>query len=394
MVPLTTPGAEGSEGAPPTAWPTRDDVDIAASALQFIADALRARRCSLMVLDEVSGGLAIRHAIGLPPEVTASPESTRPSVASRVVRTRAPLLVADVRDHPELARTTERGYRTPSFISVPVADGSGVYGVVNVADREDGLPFTPSDLELLVHLSRHLATCIKNERRQLRAESYSAMVRSLKQRLLSVQEDERARIARELHDEAGQAVAAATFRLDLAAEQLPPDADEVRALLADARRALLECGAQLHRVALNLRPRVLEDLGLIAALRSFLSQFEGGRPRMDLIVQGEERRLDAGLELSVFRLVQEAVTNVRRHARALEGAVVLTFAPGELGVIVRDDGVGFDPMVAWGADGDRPRLGLLGMMERVRLHDGDFNIASAPGQGTTLEFWLPLRAAA
>lgn len=363
--------------------------DLVASALELVAGALRARRCSLMVLDEAAGALVLRHAIGLPDEAYRNPTPPRQSVAARVARTQAPLLVPDVSQRPDLPRSAAATYRTPSFVSVPVTDAGATYGVLNVADREDGGPFTAADLDLLVSLARHLAVCLQNERLQLEAETYAALVRGLKERLLDEQEEERARIARELHDEAGQALASATFRLDRAAESLADDRERARALLAEARQALLECGAQLHRVCLNLRPRLLEELGLVPALRSLLDQFAGRPPALRLDVAGRERRLGPALELTLFRLVQEAVTNVVRHARASQAEVLVAFEPEAVRLRIWDDGVGFDPLTAWAPDGGRPRMGIVGMLERVHLHQGDLKVLSAPGQGTTLEIWLP-----
>ena len=211
--------------------------------------------------------------------------------------------------------------------------------------------------------------------------------------LIRAHEEERQRLGRELHDEAGHTVLMAIFRLDLALQQLPPDAVQARDALVGARANLLECSEDLHAIAFALRPRILGDLGLPAALRSLASRDSSpDGPLVEVLVQGTPRRLDAALELTAFRAVQEALTNARKYAKASVVHVVLGYRPPRLLVRIDDDGVGMLPAASAGAR--RPGLGLAGMRERTALLGGTFAIEARPGGGTRLRLVLPMESAA
>jgi len=198
--------------------------------------------------------------------------------------------------------------------------------------------------------------------------------------VLRAQEDERARVARDLHDECNQALTAVLLRLGATAQHAPPDlAAELRGTQAVASRAMDE----LLRLAHELRPTALDDLGLEAALRGMVERFSvPGGPHGRLAVDGPLDGLAPETTLVVYRVVQEALSNVTRHAGA-RGVTVEVLARGARAAVrVRDDGRGFDP--AAGPD-DREPLGLVGMRERALLAGGTLSVASAPGRGTTVQ---------
>jgi signal transduction histidine kinase len=223
---------------------------------------------------------------------------------------------------------------------------------------------------------------------RLREEQISADLHRLSARVISVQEQERRRIARELHDEVGQALSAVSLELTAAQQYLQrtrTDSDLLREarLLADgALRSVRDLSQLLH-------PSVLEDLGLSAALRSFLNGF-GRRTGTTVAFRddGTSKRLTSEAELTVYRIVQEAMTNIARHASAKRVEIRLAEEDGVLSVVVEDDGVGFDAH-----DAERPGrqggLGLLGMRERVSQLGGTIRIDSAFGRGTRLEVSIP-----
>jgi signal transduction histidine kinase len=215
------------------------------------------------------------------------------------------------------------------------------------------------------------------------------VVAQLRRQMIQAQEDERRRVASDLHDEAGHALTTAIFRLDLEMAHLPPDAREARATLDRARDSLLECAMTLHSIAFALRPRILEDLGLGAALRSLAAQtMEVDAVQVGLTIEGEEQQLDETVELTVFRIVQEALTNVRKHARATQVWVRLTYGRPQLTVTIEDDGVGLDtPNVT---PGRQSGLGLVGMYERLQTHGGRLEIGGREGGGARLVARLPL----
>jgi PAS domain S-box-containing protein len=208
-------------------------------------------------------------------------------------------------------------------------------------------------------------------------------------RLVTAQEDERRRIARELHDSVGQLLVALTLTVKAARvmASLPPAVD---ARLDDAQRVADELGRTVHDLAVRLRPTSLDDLGLNAALAQHLSEWSA-RAGVEIDYQPagiEAERLPPDVETAIYRVVQEALTNVARHARARSVSVVVGRHNGSVTAVVEDDGVGFDPEVA--ADSPVGRLGLVGMRERTALCGGTFDIESRPGCGTAVIAQFPV----
>jgi PAS domain S-box-containing protein len=208
-------------------------------------------------------------------------------------------------------------------------------------------------------------------------------------RLATIQEDERRRIARELHDEAGQQLTALT--LGLKALRGRPEAGPLEAALASLQELAELTAHAAHHLAWQLRPTALDDLGLEKALRD---SFERWSERADVPVDfhcalGPER-LPPDLETHLYRIVREALTNVRRHAMATHVGVILERRPDHLLAIVEDDGLGFDPEKVRQAASAEHRLGLFGMEERAALMGGKLTVESGPGRGTTVFVRVPL----
>ena len=211
-------------------------------------------------------------------------------------------------------------------------------------------------------------------------------LRTLSSRLIDAQETERKSLARDLHDEVGQLATAITINLKRAQRS-----EEVGAKDELIDRSLQETGRLLdsmHRIAARVRSSVLDDLGLEAALRSCSEDFERDSRvpvRVDLDIQ--EELLPDRVAESVYRIVQEALTNVSRHANAEGVTVSVQQVDGRIDVSVRDRGVGFDPGSA-----DPTRIGLLGMRERAELLGGTFLVESAPSLGTKVNVSIPLKS--
>jgi signal transduction histidine kinase len=204
-------------------------------------------------------------------------------------------------------------------------------------------------------------------------------------RLVRAQEDERRLIARELHDEVGQALTAVRVQLSFARRSVPPQEmaaiDQCRGVVD----AALQSARQLSRL---LRPPMLDDMGLGPALAAYLSAFEERTGiTTDLVHAGLDDRPDPAVEICIFRIVQEATTNIARHAQATSCRVYLQRLPGSAVLSVEDNGQGFDPHTQ--PPGTEAGIGLVGIRERVADARGTFRIESAPGRGTQLSVELP-----
>jgi signal transduction histidine kinase len=228
---------------------------------------------------------------------------------------------------------------------------------------------------------RHLAT-----RRAL--ELSQERLRALSRRLLEVQEEERGRLARDLHDDIGQALTALKIQLESLARSAGANAARILECAETTRHAL----ERVRQLSLSLRPSQLDDLGLVAALRSHLDRqasIGGLTPSFD--AAEAPRGVAPEIETACFRVAQEAINNVLRHAGARNLWLRLFTAGGRLALSVRDDGKGFDLDAARRRGAAGARLGLVGMEERVALAGGTLELRSAPGQGTVLLATFPLQ---
>jgi len=244
-------------------------------------------------------------------------------------------------------------------------------------------PFVDVDgTELVLQLSIDVTARRRAEEKLART---NAELRSLSRRLVEVQEEERARIARELHDEAGQALTTLSVGLKLLERQArhPAALRECTTEMLGTVDGVLE---GLHRLAVDLRPAALDRLGLVAALRRHC-QIVGEEHALavQLEVVGLEQRLPGEIETALYRIVQEALTNVVRHAGATRVDVILEQRNGTLVALVEDNGRGFDRDAARAEQ----QLGLLGMRERAEALGGTLTIETVPGHGTTLLVEVP-----
>jgi signal transduction histidine kinase len=222
------------------------------------------------------------------------------------------------------------------------------------------------------------------------AKAMQENLRELSNEILRTQEDERARISRELHDEIGQSLTAISVTLTTLKHQGAWNSRASIEQLVNAQKLLKETMLTVHRFARDLRPAMLEELGLLQALRAYLKSFAartGLQTRLD--AQPAAERLPSETKMVLFRIIQESLTNVIKHARARKVEVALSEQQEGICLEIRDDGRSFKakPKKHSRSQG---RLGFLGMQERVRLINGQFTARARPGKGTTVRVLIPL----
>ena len=269
-------------------------------------------------------------------------------------------------------------------------------GLELVARRRDGSEF-PAEISLSPLKGRGAAVFIAavrdlTERRTAQLARDEERRRYL-QRVIDAQDDERRRIARELHDEAGQALASLIVRLRTL--QDARSLHEAKAQAARLRRGLAGTIGGLGRLARGLHPSLLDDLGLVAALKRHAAETaEALAIPVRVRTRGlGSRRLPRAVETALYRIAQEALTNVARHAVATSVDLVLSRADHTARLVVRDDGRGFDPLARARGARSHHALGLQGIRERAAALGGAATIDSAPGRGTSVAVAVPLPAA-
>ncbi len=213
--------------------------------------------------------------------------------------------------------------------------------------------------------------------------------RQLLRRFMVLQEDERRQVARELHEGAGQMLTSLLFGIKMLEGAM--SLDEVNRFLPELKSQVWETLETLRQISVNLRPSLLEDLGLVSTLRSYARDY-GIRQQTEVsfTVHGDEVRLDPMSEITVFRIVQEALINAGKYSRATRVTVAMTFAAGELTVKIEDNGVGMDPRLLEEGPIGAP-VGIWGMQERAAFLGGACRIETAPGRGVSILLSLPVR---
>lgn len=229
-----------------------------------------------------------------------------------------------------------------------------------------------------------------------RLKDITAQVEGLNKRsqlavsVIKAQEEERRRVARDIHDGPAQHIANLVFRIEVCQKLLGSDVERARGELEQLKGLLRDSLQEVRRIIFDLRPLALDDLGLAPALRGYLENVAGKSGlETELKVLGLERRTPPAVEITLFRLVQEAVNNAWKHARAGRVMVKLEFLPLQVRAVVEDNGHGFDVEAALGGGGEH--FGLLGMRERVGLVEGTLEITSQPGRGTRVSFAIPVK---
>ncbi len=207
--------------------------------------------------------------------------------------------------------------------------------------------------------------------------------------IIRSQEEERRRVARDIHDGPAQAIANIVFRAEVCERLIDTDSERAKAELKALREHIRNTLAEIRKIIFDLRPMALDDLGLVPTIRGVLDVFrEQYSLFTEIAVTGKEKRLESYVEIGMFRVVQEALNNVVKHAQASTIRVRVEFAAGGVTVVVEDDGKGFDP-----ADEALPvgHYGIMGMRERMQLLEGKLTIKSASRGGTRVMISVPLK---
>jgi signal transduction histidine kinase len=281
----------------------------------------------------------------------------------------------------------------PQTVGIPLEVHNRVAGCLLLSASAGAPTLTARDISLCRTVASQLSIALENANLYREVQAREALRGEMLHRVVSAQEAERQRIARELHDETGQALTALGLGLAAASESVRSDPARAAQQLTELRTLSAQAITELHELLADLRPSVLDDLGLVPALRRQVQDF-GLRTNVDaqFIVEGGHRRIRPEVETVLFRIAQEALTNVAKHARAAHVVVSLAYGAEEVVLNVCDDGQGFDPdRVLAGGSRERRAWGLLGIQERVALVGGSFGIESQPGAGTTIHVRIPLR---
>jgi signal transduction histidine kinase len=278
-------------------------------------------------------------------------------------------------DDPEVDQQATRRLGVHSALYVPLVVRGRPIGIVIAHDKQGATPaFSEDDLRLAESLGSRAAIAVDL------SERFS---RDSVRRVVEAQELERARLARELHDETGQALT--SILLGLKPLERTAESAEARTALESVRELVISTLQDVRRLAVELRPSALDDFGLVPAVERLTETFrEQSGLRVDLETQLGEERLPSEAETTLYRVIQEALTNVVKHSAAKRVSILLQRKNSAVVAVVEDDGAGFDP-----SNTRVDAIGLAGMRERVSLAGGRLQVESSPGAGTTVVAEVP-----
>jgi signal transduction histidine kinase len=286
--------------------------------------------------------------------------------------------------------TAEDGFKPAASYGLPGKEaGTGVkrlplvykdesVGNLVLQPRVNELEFTRSELETLTNIARHVGVAVH-------AVQLNIELRRSQQRLVATREEERRRLRRDLHDELGPQLASMTLKLDAVGNLVEANPDEARALLTELKDQTRYALDDIRRIAYNLRPPALDEMGLVEALREhFATQNETQTTRVVIQAPDVMPTLPAAVEVAAYRIAMETISNCLQHASAR--ICTLKFSVGkDLRLDISDDGVGLNVDETTG-------IGLTSMKERARELGGTFRLYSQPHEGTRIVVTLPLEA--
>ncbi len=361
---------------------------LLALVVEIVSHETRADRVSLMLLDESGRELAIKAAVGLPSDVVRTAvEKVGHGIAGSVAKSGKPILL-----NGEVQRKDRVvSGRTSSALCVPLAVGGRVIGVLNSSKTGEESRFTQSDLQLLSILAGQAAIAIENARLFHSVEVQQARLEELLRELLKAQEEERERISAEIHDSVAQWMVSASYHAQSAsALVLESKLDEACDELEQATRIIGQSIRELRRIVTDLYPPALTELGLQEALRQNIECFRKETGVQCRLRGGLTRTLSPVHQIVVYRVVQEALHNVRKHAHASEVDIDVRSQKGRFRVEIRDNGRGFEvgPVLEGGLS--EGRMGLLTMKGRAEMLGGSLSVESSENAGTRVVLTLPL----
>ena len=319
----------------------------------------------------------------LPPELADVTVSRGEGLSGEVMTTGRPTVIDDYQTYPRAVSAFVQAGLT-SVAIVPIVSGDRIFGALSVLSINETKNFSDRDIAILTAIGRQTGIAIEN------AYLYENM-RFYARRITQAQENERKRVARELHDDTIQSLIALSRRLEAlsTSEEVLPDTTARR--IRELQEATGDVIKSVRRFSQDLRPSILDDLGLLPTLEELTSELnrQDGL-QAEFRVLGEERRLSSEVELMLFRIAQEALNNVRKHAQATRSVTVVELSDSAIKMTVEDNGKGFKPPMLSEHLAAASKLGLIGMHERARLLGGTLVVDSAPGRGTRVIVNVPV----
>jgi signal transduction histidine kinase len=338
---------------------------------------------AIALLDEERNVIRYPYLYQLPPELADVTVSKGEGLSGQVMITGEPMVMDNYATYPRaIPAFVEAGLA--SVATVPIVSGERTFGALSVLSIDEVKAFSRREVAILTAIGRQAGIAIEN------AYLYENM-RFYARQITQAQESERRRIARELHDDTIQSLVALSRQLEALATPGDPLSAEGSERVRELQERTSAVIKRVRRFSQDLRPSILDDLGLLPTLEELTADMN----RLDGLqaecrVKGEERRLSSETELTLFRIAQEALNNVRKHAEATHVVTTVELSDSVVTMTVEDNGKGFNPPTLTDHPTTAGKLGLIGMHERARLLGGSLSVDSVPGEGTKVVVNVPV----
>jgi two-component system sensor histidine kinase DegS len=356
--------------------------EVLSKVVQIAEELVGADAGAIALLDEERKVITYPYLHNLPKELSQVTVSPGEGLAGQVTTTGMPAVLVDYQAYPASVADVCRG-GIKSALGVPIISGEKVFGALDLFTLKEKRTFSDRDVSVVCGVAREAAIAIEN------ARLYESM-RSYARQILTAQERERRRMARELHDDTAQDLVALSRGLDTLLKSDDRMPERAKKRLEQLRHLTAEITHDVRRFSQDLRPSTLDDLGLLPTLEGLtarLSDEDGIEARLEIL--GDQRRLSLRRELVLFRIAQEALNNVRKHAQATRVETKVEFGDGTVRLTISDNGRGFKVPDRPGDLVNVGKLGLTGMLERAQLAGGTLTVRSKPGEGTTVVAQIP-----
>jgi signal transduction histidine kinase len=369
--------------------------DILRIGLDNVLNIMNGTVGGIMLLDEPSQTLFYRVYHGLSDKYA---EELRlklgEGIAGKVAQSGRAVLLEDISSEPDAFRidlVSLEGLK--AFVSVPLRAKDDVLGVLNVASHVPH-SFTKEDVHLLHSIGDQLGTAIEQARLYERLRKARERLRKLARQNLVAEEEERRRIARELHDETSQSLSGIALQLEALLEMSAKSGNQDAEFIAGLKKVqslTVQVHKEVSRVISNLHPAVLDTLGLAAAARQHANnRLQPLNINVTMEVKGTEMRFPPDVEAALFRAVQGAIGNIAEHSKAKNASIALVYQPDEFSLSISDDGQGFDVSKITDVEESGRGRGLFSIRERIGSLGGTSGIESKIGAGTTVWAKIPI----
>lgn len=368
------------------------------SGTEIVRSVLKADRCEILISSQLEQELEIT---GFSVETRVDIKGVKgrrfslkdtPAWAKAIQKGKS-VVIRDASDIPPDSKFSKYFRETgmKSALGIGLFFGKKPLGVLGVSTTHQHRIFSPEEIELVKSIADQIAVALENVWLMEEVKTHHRELRDLSAQLMDAEEQARKNIAQELHDHEGQMLLAVKMNLDKIKRDLTSDPEKlqtVKSLLSDTQELLNQTIDEIRTLTFELRPPMLEDFGLMPALKWILGSFEGwSGVKVSLKSKGMERRYSRDIEVALFRIAQEALTNISKHARAKEVTILVTNQDTGVNMSIRDNGVGFDAERLLPTSGSG--MGLLNIKERVDMLGGKVEIISQPRKGTTININIP-----